>query len=51
MNKYSYAGPFKTYIQDFIELKKAIGYKYLSEAEHLKRLINLLKKNTALRKM
>lgn len=37
MNKYSYAGPFKTYIQDFIELKQAIGYKYLSEAEHLKR--------------
>jgi integrase/recombinase XerD len=37
MNKYTYSGPFKNYIQDFIEIKQAIGYKYLSEAEHLKR--------------
>lgn len=37
MNKYIYYGPFKTYIQDFVELKQAIGYKYFSEAEHLKR--------------
>lgn len=37
MNKYVYYGPFKTYIKDFIELKQAIGYKYFSEAGHLKR--------------
>jgi len=37
MNKLNYYGPFKTYIQDFIELKQAVGYKYLTEAGHLKR--------------
>jgi len=37
MNKYTYYGPFKTLIQDFIELKQAIGYKYFAEAGHLKR--------------
>ncbi|MFQ3235703.1 MAG: integrase/recombinase XerD [Paraglaciecola sp.] len=37
MNKYIYYGPFKTLIQDFIELKQAIGYKYFAEAGHLKR--------------
>ena len=37
MNKYIYYGPFKDHIQDFIELKQAIGYKYVSEAGHLKR--------------
>ncbi len=37
MNKYIYYGPFKTYIHDFIELKQAVGYKYFTEAEHLKR--------------
>lgn len=37
MNKYIYYGPFRLYIQDFIELKQALGYKYLSEAAHLKR--------------
>jgi len=37
MNKYTYYGPFKTLIQDFIKLKQAIGYKYFTEAEHLKR--------------
>lgn len=36
MNKYTYCGPFKTLIQDLIELKQAIGYKYFAEAEHLK---------------
>jgi len=37
MNKYIYSGPFKNYIQDFIELKQSIGYKYISEADHLRR--------------
>ncbi|MCP4251889.1 MAG: tyrosine-type recombinase/integrase [Candidatus Scalindua sp.] len=40
MNKYPYYGPFKTYIQEFIELKQAVGYKYFSEAGHLKRFDN-----------
>lgn len=37
MNKYTYYGPFKNYIQDFVELKQAVRYKYLAEAGHLKR--------------
>lgn len=37
MNKYIFYGPFKTYIQNFIELKQAVGYKYFTEAGHLKR--------------
>lgn len=37
MKKYTYHGPFKAHIQGFIELKQAIGYKYLAEAAHLKR--------------
>lgn len=37
MNKCHYFGPFKLYIQEFIELKQSLGYKYLSEAKHLKR--------------
>ena len=37
MNKYTFYGPFKIYIQDFIELKQSVGYKYLVEAGHLKR--------------
>ena len=36
-NKYIYYGPFKIYIHDFIELKQAVGYKYFTEAGHLKR--------------
>ena len=37
MNKYNFHGPFKTYIQNFLEVKQALGYKYLTEASHLKR--------------
>jgi integrase len=37
MNKYNYYGPFKTWIQGFLELKQALGYKYLTEAAGLKR--------------
>ena len=37
MNKYTYYGPFKTFIKDFIELKQAMGYKYVAESAHLKR--------------
>ena len=37
MKKIDYSGPFKKHIQDFIELKRAIGYKYITEAEHMYR--------------
>jgi len=37
MNNIIYAGPFKKQIQNYIELKQAIGYRYDSEANHLKR--------------
>ena len=37
MNKYHYYGPFKTWIQCFLKVKQALGYKYLAEAEGLKR--------------
>jgi len=37
MNNFFYSGPFKKFIQDFIALKQAIGYKYYTEAQHLKR--------------
>lgn len=37
MNKYTYNGIFKNYIKEFIELKQSLGYKYFSEAVHLKR--------------
>jgi integrase/recombinase XerD len=32
-----YAGPFKDHLQNFINLKQAIGYKYFTEANHFKR--------------
>jgi integrase len=32
-----YKGPFKEHLQSYIELKQAIGYKYDTEADHLKR--------------
>lgn len=37
MNKHNYCGPFKTWIQNFLQVKQALGYKYLTEAEGLKR--------------
>ena len=37
MNNFNYHGPFKTYIQSFLEVKQALGYKYLAEASCLKR--------------
>ena len=40
MNKFIYYGPFREDIQNFIELKQSLGYKYLSEAAHLKRFDN-----------
>lgn len=37
MNNIIYAGPFKELIQNFIALKKSVGYKYDTEVGHLKR--------------
>ncbi len=37
INNINYIGPFKKHIQNHIELKRAIGYKYDTEAEHLAR--------------
>lgn len=37
MNNISYEGPFKEHFQNYIELKQAVGYKYQTEAEHLRR--------------
>lgn len=37
MHNILYRGPLKDHIQNYIELKKAIGYKYDTEACHLKR--------------
>jgi integrase len=37
MNDIVYRGPFKDHIQNYVELKQAIGYKYDTEAHHLRR--------------
>ncbi len=37
MNEIIYEGPFKNHIKDHVELKRAVGYKYNTEAAHLKR--------------
>lgn len=37
MSKIIFVGPFKQHIQNYIELKKAVGYKYNTEAGHLRR--------------
>ena len=37
MTECMYTGPFKEHLQNHVELKQAIGYKYVTEANHLKR--------------
>lgn len=37
MNSHTFKGPFAVHIEDHIKLKQAIGYKYLSEKNHLLR--------------
>ena len=37
MNKFEYVGPFKNHIKNHVQLKQAVGYKYATEALHLKR--------------
>jgi integrase/recombinase XerD len=34
---YMYTGPFRYHLQNFINLKQAVGYKYITEANHFKR--------------
>jgi len=37
MSEIIYEGPFKDHIKDHVELKRAVGYKYDTDAGHLKR--------------
>lgn len=37
MNEIVYEGPFKDHIRNHVELKRAVGYKYDADANHLKR--------------
>jgi integrase/recombinase XerD len=37
MNNISYQGPFKKHLQNHVALKQAVGYKYKTDAGHLKR--------------
>lgn len=37
MCKIEYVGPFGNHLKNHVELKQAIGYKYVTEARHLKR--------------
>lgn len=37
MSDMKYEGPFKDHIQNHVELKRAVGYKYDTDAGHLKR--------------
>jgi integrase/recombinase XerD len=37
MGKTIYEGPFKNHIQNHVDLKRAVGYKYDTDADHLKR--------------
>ena len=41
MNKYSFYGPFRKELQEFIEVKQAIGYEYLKAASTLRRFDGL----------
>ncbi len=34
---YSFQGPFASLLEDFIEFKRSMGFKYVKEAQHLKR--------------
>lgn len=37
MTEVIYSGPFGKHIKNHVELKQSLGYKYISEAKHLKR--------------
>ena len=42
MNNPIYTSSFKDHIQGYVELKQAIGYKFNTEAHHLKRFDNFI---------
>ncbi len=37
MDKLNYVGPFRYHIQNYIDLKRSVRYKYETEVGHLKR--------------
>ena len=37
MNNITYIGPFKDHIHNYVKLKQAVGYKFETDASHLKR--------------
>ena len=45
MGKIVYESSFKNYIQSHVDLKQAIGYKYETDADHLKRFDQFLAEN------
>ena len=45
MSKIVYESFFKDYLQSHVELKQALGYKYETEAAHLKRFDRFLVEN------
>ena len=45
MGKIVYESSFKNYIQSHVDLKQAIGYKYETDADHLKRFDRFLAEN------
>lgn len=45
MSEIIYEGPFKSHIKNHVELKQAVGYKYDTEAGHLKRFDRFTLKN------
>lgn len=45
MNKIIYESSFKNHIKSYIDLKQAVGYKYKTEADHLKRFDRFIVEN------
>ena len=39
MSEIEYAGPFKDHLRNHVQLKQAVGYKYVAEALHLARRV------------
>ena len=45
MTEINYTGPFAKHIKNHVDLKQSIGYKYITEAKHLKRFDTFTKKH------
>ncbi len=45
MGKIIYESSFKNYIQSHVDLKQAVGYKYDTDADHLKRFDRFILEN------